>query len=163
MKKWILIVAVLTVSGCETLKPRTVSSAEAGEASRLEFQSGPDSAAAAAKAAIAEQKWKLLYSGTERPKDDHGFQSNNHFSGETDDQLAWSKSDQAGLKPTAYLQAKTPTSAFSWGAELFVVVYATDTGGSTIAISASTSQALENDKLGSYIRQLGSAIDQRLD
>lgn len=162
MKKWILIVAVLTVSGCETLKPRTVSSAETGAPSRLEFQAGPEAVMAAAQVAIAEQKWKLLYSGTERPKDDHGFQSNNHFGGETDDQLAWSKSDQAGLEPTAYLQAKTPTSAFSWGAELFVIVYATDTGGSVIAISASTSQALEKEKLGSYISQLGTAIDQRL-
>ncbi|MGF6420147.1 hypothetical protein ABH900_003666 [Stenotrophomonas sp. AN71] len=108
MKKWILIVAVLTVSGCETLKPRTVSSAETGAPSRLEFQAGPEAVMAAAQVAIAEQKWKLLYSGTERPKDDHGFQSNNHFGGETDDQLAWSKSDQAGLEPTAYLQAKTP-------------------------------------------------------
>lgn len=163
MKKWILIVAVLSLSGCETLKPRTVSSAEAGAVSRLEFQASPETAAAAVKAAIAEQQWKLLYSGAQKPKENHGFQSNNHFSGETDDLLAWGKAEQADLKPVAYLQAKTPISAFSWGAELFIVVHATGTGGSAITLSASTSQALEKEKLGDYMSQLGNAIDQHLD
>ena len=163
MKRWMLVLAMTGLTGCAALEPRTVSSSEAGDVSHLEFRAAPDDAAQAVRAAIADKKWKLLYSGSELPNDNHGHFSNAHVSGASADPAAWQKADQVAMKPTAYLQAKTPTSAFSFGAELFVVVYARDDGGTAISIAASTSQMLEKKKLGGYISELGASLEQRLD
>lgn len=163
MKKWILAFAVLGLGGCAALEPKTVSSAEVGDVTHLEFRAEPNDAAEAVKAAIAEKKWKLLYSGAEMPEKNHGYFSNQRVSGASDDPAAWQKADQVAMKPTAYLQAKTPTSAFSFGAELFIVVYAKGEGGTAVSIAASTSQIIEKKKLGTYISELSTSLDQRLD
>lgn len=164
MKEWILAFAVLGLGGCAALEPKTVSSVEAGDVTHMEFRAGPEDAAEAVRAAIADKKWKLLYSGADLPKENHGFFSNHRMSGASADGAAWQKADQVAMKPAVYLQAKTPTSAFSFGAELFIVVYDRGEGGGTaVSIAASTSQMLEKKKLGTYISELRTSLDQRLD
>lgn len=146
------------------LGPKTISSQEFDPGSSLVFQANAADVAAAVKAFVADKKWKLLYEGAELPKKNHGHFANTYaFSGRSADKEAWAKAGAAELKPAAYLQAKTPTSAFSFGAELFVVVYERPEGGAIVSIAASTSQIAEKKKLEGYIGELAAALNEKLD
>ncbi|MEH6421049.1 hypothetical protein [Pseudomonas sp. CGJS7] len=146
------------------LGAKTISTQEFDPGGSLVFQAKPEDVAAAAKAFVEEKKWKVLYEGAELPKKNHGmFANTSGFSGRSTDKEAWAKANEAGLKPKAFLQAKTPTSAFSFGAELFVVVYESGEGGSIVAIAGSTSQMTEKKKLEGYIGEIVTALNEKLD
>lgn len=145
------------------LGPETLSSQEIDPGSSLIFQVGAQDVGTTAKAVFSEKKWKLLYEGNELPKKNHGMFSNAHaFSGRSGDKAAWEKASAAGLEPRVYLQAKTPTSAFSFGTELFVVVYESKEAGSLVSIVASTSQIAEKKKMQSYISELAAMLNEKL-
>lgn len=147
------------------LGPRTISTQEFDPGTSLVFQVDADKVAAAFKDAVADRKWKMLYEGSEPPKKGHSYFSNasgNPFSFRTGDKAAWEKAKAEGLEPKAYLQAKTPTSAFSFGAELFVVVYQAKDSGSFVSIAASTSQIKEKKKLESYISDIAKSLNEKL-
>ncbi|MGO1073628.1 hypothetical protein [Lysobacter sp. CA199] len=169
MKRWmqalvclgLLVVASWAQAG---LGAKTISTQEFDPGGSLVFQAKSEDVAAAAKAFLAEKKWKVLYEGAELPKKNHGMFANTRgFTGRSTDKEAWAKAGEAGLKPTAYLQAKTPTSAFSFGAELFLVVYESGDGGSIVSIAGSTSQMLEKKKLEGYIGEIVTALNEKLD
>ena len=60
------------------------------------------------------------------------------------------------------LQAKTPTSAFSFGAELFVTLFESPENGSVVQVSSSSSQVLEKKKLEAYIDELAALLNEKL-
>lgn len=158
-----LLMVLAAPAALAKLGPETVSTHEFDADSSLVFQAAPDAVVTASKDVFAEKKWKLLYEGAELPKKNHGMFSNMHaFSGRSGDKAAWEKATAAGMNPRFYLQAKTPTSAFSFGAELFVVVYESPEGGSLVSIVASTSQALEKKKMRDYIASLASELNMKL-
>jgi hypothetical protein len=67
------------------------------------------------------------------------------------------------MAPKHFITGKTPTSAFSFGAELFITVFESPNSGSVVSISASTSQVLEKDKLELYINQYTDLLNQKID
>ena len=146
------------------LGAKTISTQEFDPGGSLVFQAKTEEVVAATKAFVSEKKWKVLYEGTELPKKNHGMFANTRgFTGRSTDKEAWAKAAAAGLKPKAYVQAKTPISAFSFGAELFVVVYESEDGGSIVSIAGSTSQIAEKKKLESYIGEIVTALNEKLD
>ena len=170
MKSYLQVVAclllLLAVPKADAgLGPRTISTQEFDPGSSLVFQADADKVAAAFKDAVADRKWKMLYEGNEPPDRGHSYFSNasaNPFSFRTGDKAAWEKAKAEGLMPKAYLQAKTPTSAFSFGAELFVVIYQAKQSGSCVSIAASTSQIKEKKKLEGYISEIARSLNEKL-
>jgi len=148
------------------LGPKAVSTQDFDPGSSLIFQADAQQVAAAIKEIVAEQKWKLLYEGAEQPKKNYSFFSNayaNPITYRSADKAAWEKAKADDLEPRAYLQAKTPTSAFSFGAEIFVIVYQSKESGSLVSIAASTSQIKEKKKLEGYISDLAKSLNDKLD
>ena len=162
-----IFLASAFVFGCSSLDPVAVSSSDVGIEEGLIFSSDFQAVVAATKDSFKEKKWKLLYEGETLPDKNYSHFSNmshnpfNPSEAANYDQIAIDMVLEPGVAPSYYLQAKTPTSAFSYGAELFVVVYEGESGGSAIRISASSGQALEKKKLGTYIEELAGSIQSR--
>jgi hypothetical protein len=164
MKKLLIgALALVSLTAGADLKPRTVTSGELPEQGELIFTASVDDTFAAIKQVAAGRTWKLLYEGDEPPKKEHAYFSNSApLSGKSYDRIAWDKSAQGPMPPKKYLQAKTPTSAFSFGAELFVTVFEAPNGGSVVAITASTSQVREKDKLEGYIEAFTADLNLKV-
>ena len=167
--KFLLIVLCLGVlSSCASLEPSAVSSNDLHLQQNMEYSSSPEAVSNAVKKSFASFNWKLLYEGETLPaKNYSSFSNMSHNLLSKDegqyDQMAFDKILSADQAPSIYLQAKTPTSAFSYGAEVFVVVYKTTSGGSVVAISASSGQALEKKKLSGYVNDLSNKIQELID
>lgn len=165
MKRFLVFMLMMLVASSAVAKlgPEVVSTHEFDPGSSLVFQAEPEAVVAAIKAVIAERKWKVLYEGAELPQKNHGMFSNMHaFSGRSGDRAAWERAASVGLSPSFHLQAKTQTSAFSFGTELFVVVYASPENGTLVSIAASTSQVVEKKKMRDYIIGLASDLNGKL-
>jgi len=67
------------------------------------------------------------------------------------------------MPPKHFITGKTPTSAFSFGAELFITVFEAPDSGSVVSIAASTSQVIEKDKLELYINEYTDLLNQLID
>ena len=160
---WVGALALLSLAAHADLKPRSVTSFDLPVQGELIFTASVDDASAAIKEVVAERKWKVLYEGDELPKKNYApFSNTAPFDGKNYDRIAWDKSTQGPMPPKKYLQAKTPTSAFSFGAELFVTVFEAPNGGSVVAITASTSQIKEKNKLETYIDEFAKSLNQRI-
>lgn len=182
MKLVIVIFAALMATGCVT--PRSISSIEMGIQDQLVFKSDKSQTVSAANEVVSDLGWSSLYAGDKRPDgtnssgdrslrglmmpNDSGLSntSNNIFSSAEDaekyDQMAFAKAEQAGAEPEYYLQAKTPKTPFTYGAEIFVVFYDKGAAGSVVSIAASSSQLAEKDKLEGYISEFTSRMKKKL-
>lgn len=157
----IALVASLSVSA--QLKPRTVSSSDLPVEGELIFMASADDTFAAVKQVIEERRWKLLYEGSELPDKERAYFSNiAAFSGKSYDRIAWDRSTEGPMPPRWYVQAKTPTRALTFGAELFITVFEAPNQGSVVVITASTSQVREKDKLEGYIGELAAALNAQI-
>ena len=108
----------------QAFKPRTVSSGDLPVQGELIFVASPDETFSAVKAVVEGLDWKLLYEGNEPPTKEYAYFSNSAaFSGKSYDRIAWDRSSEGEMPPKWYLQAKTKTTAMSFGAELFVTVF----------------------------------------
>ena len=169
MKKTITLALMMLILACSSLEPVATSSNDLNLQESLKFSGKTPDLIAATKKAFSENDWKILYEGETLPKKNYSTFSNmshNPFMsprGAEYDQIAIDKALSTNQAPSYYLQAKTPTSAFSFGAEIFVVVFEGDPSGSATAIAASSGQALEKKKLGSYIQQLTDQLNSRID
>jgi len=162
MKHLLFAVLALSITACANLEPKTISSSELPLQKQLIFKAGVDETFAATKQVFADKGWKLLYEGAEPPKREYAYFSNRGPFDGSYDRLAWGKSTAGPQPPRKYLEAKTPTSAFSFGAELFVALFEGPDGGSAVAITASTSQMNEKDKLESYIGEFTTLLTQKV-
>ncbi len=66
------------------------------------------------------------------------------------------------MPPKWYVQAKTPTRALTFGAELFITVFEAPDHGSVVVVTASTSQLREKDKLEAYIGDFTAALNSKI-
>jgi hypothetical protein len=163
MKKLLLLLLAFGLSACAALQPKTVTSSDLDVQGRLIFKANVDSTFEATKQAFAAKGWKLLYEGTEVPRRGFSYFSNSDpISGKSYDRIAWDKTLNSTLPPRKYLQAKTPTSAFSFGAELFVTLFESPENGSVVQVSSSSSQVLEKKKLEAYIDELAALLNEKL-
>ncbi len=169
MKKFILIGLSLITSCCSSLNPIAISSNELNLQSSLKFKSGTERLVSATKEAFSESKWLILYEGNKLPTENYSTPANvthNPFSAPNSvnyAQIAFDKALSPNEAPKYYMQAKTPTSGFSYGAEIFVVIYSTKKNESMVSISASTGQALEKKKLEDYITNLTFMLNTKVD
>ncbi len=169
MKIIITLALALLVSACSSLEPIATSSSDLNLQENLKFSGSTPELIAATKKSFAENNWKVLYEGETLPNKNYSTLSNmshNPFTsdrGAEYDQIAIDKTLSSNQAPSYFLQAKTPTSAFSFGAEIFVVVFKGAPSGSAVSIAASSGQALEKKKLGSYIQQLTNQLNSHAD
>lgn len=164
MNQFAVMVFCVVISGCAGLEPKTISSADLGMQEELVFAVSEENAVEATRGVFAEQGWKMLYEGASPPQKDYAYFSNRHpLSDKSYDKAAWDESLTSTAAPTYFITGKTPTSAFSYGAELFITVYAVASGGSAVSISAATSQVNEKKKLEMYIQQYTAGVNRLLD
>jgi hypothetical protein len=164
MKEIAVLLMTMLISSYANLEPRTVSSNNFDTQGKLIFKAAVTQTVVATKKAFSEKGWKILYEGSEPPKKDYAYFSNREpFSGKSYDRIAWDKSLSSTMAPKHFITGKTPTSAFSFGAELFITVFESPNSGSVVSISASTSQVLEKDKLELYINQYTDLLNQKID
>lgn len=164
MRLLFTLILVAGISACAELRPKTVTSSDLDVQGALIFKSSVDKTFDAIKGVISEKKWKLLYEGDEPPKQDYGYFSNQDpFSTESYDRIAWDRSLSSTMAPKKFLQAKTPTSAFSYGAEIFVTLFESPDKGTVVSVSTSTSQIIEKDKLETYINEFAQSLNEKVD
>jgi hypothetical protein len=169
MKKVVSIALVFFLSACSSLDPVATSSNDLNLKESLIFSASEADLIAATKESFSENNWKILYEGETLPKKNYSTFSNmshnpfNTADNKNYDQIAIDKALSSNKAPSYYLQVKTPTSAFSFGAEIFVVIYKGKPDGSAVSISASSGQAFEKEKLGGYIKQLSDQINKKID
>ena len=165
MRLIFLCLAFMASLGAEAqaFKPRTVSSNDLPVQSELIFVASPDESLAALKAVVEGLDWKLLYEGNELPPKEYAYFSNSAaLSGKSYDRIAWDRSSEGEMPPKWYVQAKTKTTAMSFGAELFVTVFETPNQGSVVAITASSSQAREKNRLETYIDGFAKELNGKI-
>jgi hypothetical protein len=164
MKKLAAVLLVTLLSACAHLEPKTVSSSNLETQGRLIFKTDVAKVVAATKKVFVEKGWKILYEGDEAPKKDYSYFSNREpFSGKSYDRVAWDKTLSSSMPPKYFITGKTPTSAFSFGAELFITIFESPDSGSVVSIAASSSQILEKDKLASYIDEYAGLLNQSIE
>lgn len=162
MKHLLTLLAVLALPACANLQPKTVTSSDRDVQSTLVFKASTDETGKAIKEVLSEKRWKLLYEGEQPPKNEYSYFSNRSpLSDESYDRIAWDKSLNSTMPPRKYLQAKTPTNAFSFGAELFITLFESPEKGTVVSITASTSQIIEKDKLDGYIDEFAAQLNKK--
>ncbi|BCE03683.1 hypothetical protein [Marinicellulosiphila megalodicopiae] len=104
------------------------------------------------------KKWKVLHSGDALPDEEKSWDSNATYEiskkGTTtisQDYLAWNKIINLYDNPKQYIQLKTKTTAFSYGAEIFIAIYEPKNNTILVEVAAGSSQAVEKKKLDGYI------------
>jgi hypothetical protein len=165
MRLLFLCLAFMASLGAEAqaFKPRTVSSSDLPVQGELIFVASPDETLAAVKAVLEALDWKLLYDGNELPTKEYAYFSNSAaFSGKSYDRIAWDRSSEGEMPPKWYVQAKTKTTAMSFGAELFVTVFEAPNQGSVVVITASSSQLREKNRLETYIDGFAKELNGKI-
>jgi uncharacterized lipoprotein YmbA len=156
-------ILVMSLAACAQLEPKTLTSLELPVQGQLIFKASVDQTFEATKQVFTEEGWKLLYEGSELPKKEYAYFSNRDpDGGKSYDRAAWGKTIGGSMPPKKYLEAKTATSAFSFGAELFVTLFEAPNQGCVVAITASSGQALEKDKLETYINSFTTRLNQKV-
>ncbi|BFM14751.1 hypothetical protein R50073_09340 [Maricurvus nonylphenolicus] len=161
MKPIITIFLTIILGGCGSLAPRAVSTHDMGINDDLVF---PVDTMTLAKSIIdiaKVEEWKLLYKGKQMPIEYLSGPSNVNPLGtrfENYDSFAWDKALNVDKTPDYYLQYKTQTTLTSTGAALFIVVFNEGDNVSRIAMTGSTSQIAEKEKLEIYINKLVSML-----
>lgn len=168
MKKLVTAISIYLLSACTGLEPTSTSSSELDLQKNLQFTDSSTELIAATKSSFSDNKWKVLYEGETLPDRNYSTFSNMNYnvfapSDNNYDQVAIDKALSSDQAPSYYLQAKTPTSAFSYGAEIFVVIYDAKNNGSVASIAASSGQGLEKKKLPGYISQLAEQLNTKAD
>lgn len=164
MKKFILLVLFFTFVSCAGLAPKTIGSSDLEAQGQLIFKSPVKETVRATKSVVGDMHWRLLYEGEQLPKRGYSYFSNRDpLTGRSYDRAAWDAALSSQMVAKYYIQAKTPTSAFSYGSELFFVIFESPNGGSVVSLSASSGQVNEKNKLESYINNYASSINQKID
>ncbi len=163
--KTVMFIAItFLLTGCGYLEPKIVSSKDFAIQNKLAFNTGLEEVITASKNAFKNQGWELLYEGKEKPKKNYAFFSNRGgFLSTSDfDKIAWEKSLNSKFEPKYFMTGKTPTSAFSFGTELFIVLYLSNDSRTIAQITASSGQLLEKDKLEGYINKYAESLNKEL-
>lgn len=164
MDKIMAILSMLLLPACSYLTPRFVSSTDLDVQGELIFKSAVPETAVAAKEAFISQGWKVLYEGCKYPPQEYSYFSNRApLTNKSYDRIAWDKSLSAAMDPKYFITGKTPTSGFSFGAELFITIFDSPESGSIVSITASTSQVAEKKKLEQYINEYASKLNESID
>jgi hypothetical protein len=164
MKRVATLLLAILISACANLEPKTVSSSDLGTQGKLIFKDDVAQTIDATKKAFSENGWKILYEGSEPPQKDYAYFSNRDpFSDKSYDRIAWDQALSSTMPPKHFITGKTPTSAFSFGAELFITIFEAPDSGSVVSIAASTSQVVEKDKLELYINEYADLLNQLID
>lgn len=170
MKKNIIVHAILVISvafllsGCGYLEPKIVSSKDYAIQNKLAFKTDIKKVIIATENAFKKQGWEILYQGIEKPKKSYAFFSNRGgiMATKDFDKIAWDKSLNSKFEPKYFITGKTPTSAFSFGTELFIVLYSADHSTTVTQITASSGQLLEKDKLEGYINIYADLLNSEI-
>ena len=164
MRIFLIAIMALALAGCNKLEPRSISSYDMEVQGTLIFKANVSQTVEATKAAFKQKGWKVLYEGDEMPKKNYSYFSNRApFNNTNYDRIAWDQSLSSTIAPKHFLTGKTPTSAFSFGTELFFVFFETPNSGSAITITAATSQVFEKDKVESYINEFSAIVNENLE
>jgi hypothetical protein len=148
MKKTFVLLLAIALSACSALSPKVVSSSDLGIEEQLVFKASVDATLQMTKQVLADKGWKLSYEGTEPPREY--------------DRIARDATLSSAIRPKQFLQAKTPISAFSFGAELLVLLYEAPDNGCIVSVTAGTTQVLEKKRLEGYIVELAKQLNQNL-
>ncbi len=164
MRILFILFALISLSACNALQPEAMSSSDLPVAGDLIFKAKVDDTIAASKAVLEDKKWKLLYEGAENPTKNYSYFSNTApFNSKDYDRMTWDMALNSEIAPKQYIQAKTPTNLISFGAELFITIFESPDEGSIVAIAASSSQLAEKKKLGTYIGEFSTLLNEKID
>jgi len=154
---------VVLLSSCANLDPISVSSYDMNMKSELSFSKKPDQMLTMTKEVISELNWKIIYEGETLPTKNYSGPSNQSaFHSGDYDAIAWDKTMSPGAMPYMYIEAKTPTSLSSFGAAIFIIVFKPNNGLTSVAITGSTSQIIEKEKLESYIKSFSEKMNSKI-
>lgn len=124
----------------------------------------------ATEEAFNEKKWKVLYEGSELPKEDYSLFSNARINtlffipvASGHDSRSWNTLLMNDMKPVHFITGKTPTSPLSWGAELFIVIFESSESDLVVAVSVASGQMLEKDKLETYLNEYIELLNKYMD
>ncbi len=168
MKLLPLVFTILLLQACTVVQPKAVSLSESGFDS-LVFREDLERVVSSIEKIISENGWKLIYKGSQLPEHDGSVSSNarttlnvNYYANTINmsslDSKAWNMISGKYNSPVSYIQIKTPTTDFSFGAEIFVVVFDLPDNKIAVEVSSASSQALEIKKLESYLSDFSSDL-----
>lgn len=150
--------------GCANLEPRIISSKDYDVKNRLVFNASQEEVVKASKEVFKLKEWDLFYEGEEKPSKTYSYFSSHGgpFNYKNYDNVAWNQSLMSKLQPTYYITGKTPTSAFSFGAEFFIVLYSSDDHITVAQVTMASNQIAEKDKLEGYIQEYAALLNEQL-
>lgn len=157
MNKIIFVIVLSMLLGCQaSFNPKTVSSNDDSFVKPLLFKSSLEKTISNSKSIFSKMNWKLLYEGKNLPDRSYGNWNNRNvligiFHSHDHDRIVWDDLLSPDSVPVYYMQVKTPTTLTSYGAQIFLALYETKNNDIVLAISASSNQVRERNKLKSYI------------